>query len=528
MNHHFFLRRLAPLVAVVLLFASMASEAAKRPNLLVIITDEHNFRTLGCYRGLMSEDQAFVWGKGVKVETPNIDSIAENGAICDRFYATSPVCTPSRAAFMTGFYPQNTGAIQNNLPLKDEMVTFAEVLRRKGYATGYIGKWHLDGPGKPEFTPKRKFGFEDNHYMYNRGHYKKMFEEKDGLRAESVKGQMAEKIEGANPKNFTTDFLTDRAIEFIRAKKDKPFCCVVSIPDPHGPNAVRAPYDTMFLDLPFQQPKTAQSDGENLPSYAATQKRRFNKTEMALYFGMVKCVDDNVGRMIAALRETGDLENTFIVFTSDHGDLCGEHGRENKSLPMEASARIPFVLKAPGVVKAGTIIHEPLANVDFKPTVLSLMGIADSVDEGRDASRLFTGHAKDADRRDMTFVRIGGGKQKAVPDEDSENLGKAWMGAFTSRYKFIVAPGEIPCLFDRKKDPNELTNWVHDASKRQIIKRLGVELLNYAKSKSDPLLNSASVRADLDWAAHSDVPYEPKKPEETDSIKRKATGKKAL
>jgi len=332
------------------------------------------------------------------------------------------------------------------------------------------------------------------------------------MRAESVKGQFAEKVEGATPKNFTTDFLTDRAIEFIRANKEKPFCCVVSIPDPHGPNAVRAPYDTMFLDLPFQQPKSALSAGENLPSYASTQPERFNKKEVALYFGMVKCIDDNVGRMIAALRETGELENTFIVFTSDHGDLCGEHGRENKSLPMEASARIAFLLKAPGVVKAGTVIHEPLANVDFKSTVLSLMGIANPVkDEGRDASRLFTGHAKKADQRDVTFVRIGGGRQRAERDEDSENVGRGWMGAFTSRYKFIVAPGEIPCLFDLKQDPNELKNLIHDASKRQIIRRLGRELLNYAKSKSDPLLDSASVRADLEWAEGGNSPYKGKK-----------------
>jgi uncharacterized sulfatase len=272
----------------------------------------------------------------------------------------------------------------------------------------------------------------------------------------------------------------------------------------------------MYLDLPFQQPKSALSAGENLPGYATTQPGHFDKTQMALYFGMVKCIDDNVGRIIAALRETGDLDNTFIVFTSDHGDLCGEHGRDNKSVPMEGSAKIPFVLQAPGVVKPGTVIHEPLANVDFKPTVLSLMGIANPVkDEGRDASRLFTGRAKSADRRDVTFVRIGGGKQRAEPDEDSEGVGQGWMGAFTSRYKFIVAPGQIPCLFDLKQDPNELKNLIRDPSQRGIVMRLGVELLNYAKLRSDPLMNVASVRADLEWAAHGNGPY---KPEEKKSI----------
>ncbi len=142
------------LVMLTFVLSSLTGSGAS-PNLLVIVTDEHNFRTLGCYRALMPEDQAFIWGKGVVVETPHIDSLARDGAICDRFYATSPVCTPSRAALMTGIYPQNTGAIRNDLPLKDEMVTFAEVLRRNGYATGYAGKWHLDGPGKPQFGPER-------------------------------------------------------------------------------------------------------------------------------------------------------------------------------------------------------------------------------------------------------------------------------------------------------------------------------------------------------------------------------------
>ena len=144
-----------------------------RPNLLIIQTDEHNFRTLGCYRQTLSPDQAFVWGKDAVVETPNIDSIAARGVICTSFYATSPVCTPSRASFLTGLYPHNTGAPTNNAPMKSEMVTFANVLRDNGYATGYAGKWHLDGSGKPQWQPKRNFGFADNRYMFNRGHWKK-------------------------------------------------------------------------------------------------------------------------------------------------------------------------------------------------------------------------------------------------------------------------------------------------------------------------------------------------------------------
>jgi arylsulfatase A-like enzyme len=502
---------------------SFAAPAA-RPNLIVIQTDEHNFRTLGCYRELLTKEQAFIWGEGVKVETPNIDWIAKNGAMADRFYATSPVCTPSRASLMTGHYPQNTGAIQNDLPLDGRMVTFAEVLRRNGYATGYAGKWHLDGPGKPQFGPERKFGFEDNRYMFNRGHWKKLVEDAGGPRVGAVnpQGEPNYNLAGADEKTFATDFLCDRTIEFIKKNQAKPFAYMVSIPDPHGPNTVRAPYDTMFLGLKFQPPRSAQSPGSNLPGYAATLAGRFNQAQMANYFGMVKCIDDNVGRILAALREAGILERTFIVFTSDHGDLCGEHGRDNKGVPMEGSSRIAFLLHAPGVVKPGTVVRPALGTVDFKPTMLALMGVANPVkDEGRDASALFRDGRAPADWKDVAFLRIGGGSKRAAPGEDGEYTGGAgWLGAFSRQYKFVVAPGDAPSLFDLENDPNELTNIFDSPTHRDTVRRLGGELLAYAEKFNEPHLKSAAVRADLEWAAKGADEYPAR-------AKSPGTGKKA-
>ena len=147
--------------------------AKQMPNVIIIQTDEHNLRTLGCYRELMSEDQAYVWGKGNKVETPHIDSLARDGLVCTNYFASSPVCTPSRASWVSGLYPQATGSPSNNLPLDDSIITFAEVLWKRGYATSYLGKWHLDGDAKPGWAPARKFGFSDNRFMFNRGHWKK-------------------------------------------------------------------------------------------------------------------------------------------------------------------------------------------------------------------------------------------------------------------------------------------------------------------------------------------------------------------
>ncbi|MHC4463503.1 MAG: sulfatase-like hydrolase/transferase, partial [Planctomycetota bacterium] len=160
-------------------------KAAKRPNLLIIQTDEHNFRTLGCCRKTLPPEQALIWGPKAVVDTPNIDWLAQKGALCTSFYATTPVCSPSRAAFVSGRYPQNTPVVTNNIPLDDNIITFAELLRRQGYATGYSGKWHLDGTGKPQWAPERKFGFTDNRYMFNRGHWKQLEDTPQGPRVEA-------------------------------------------------------------------------------------------------------------------------------------------------------------------------------------------------------------------------------------------------------------------------------------------------------------------------------------------------------
>ena len=137
-------------------FAQLAKEPKSYPNILIIHTDEHNFRTLGCYRKLLPENQGFVWGKGIEVESPNIDFLAQNGVTFTKFYASTPVCSPSRASFVSGRYPQYTGVTTNDVPMDDNIITFAQVLHDNGYATGYAGKWHLDGPGKPQWAPERR------------------------------------------------------------------------------------------------------------------------------------------------------------------------------------------------------------------------------------------------------------------------------------------------------------------------------------------------------------------------------------
>jgi arylsulfatase A-like enzyme len=475
--------------------------AAEPMNVLIIQTDEHNFRTLGCYRDLMPKEQAFIWGGGVKVDTPNIDWLAKNGAICDRYYATTPVCTPSRAALISGLYPQNTGAITNNTPLKESVMTFAEVLNRKGYATGYAGKWHLDGDSKPGWKLARNFGFSDNRFMFNRGQWKKLEMGPDGPRVGAHKdGEPNYNLNGADEKTFATDFLADRTIDFIRTNKDKPFRFMVAIPDPHGPNTVRAPYDTMFDPAPFRQPASALAKGEGLASFQKVAKDRFKAKQMALYFGMVKCIDDNLGKILAELRQQDILSRTLIVCTSDHGDMCGELGRHNKGIPCEGSARIPFVIHAPGLIEPGTVIHEALGTVDFKPTLLSLLGEKlEGPQEGRDAALLFrTGKAPE-NWENVTFVRIG---------KADRPTGKSWFGAFTSGHKPVLSASDPPGFFDLTKDPHELRNGLKAPGNRDEIRRLAKLLKAYGETYKEALMSSKVVQADLEWAIGDRVSYD--------------------
>ena len=509
-------------------FAAAAAGPTKgRPNLVIIHTDEHNFRTLGCYRALMSPEQAMVWGKQAVVDTPHIDRIARAGAICTKFYATTPVCSPSRAAFMTGRYPQNTPVTTNNVPMSNEMVTFAEVLRRGGYATGYAGKWHLDGSGKPQWAPKRQFGCADNRYMYNRGHWKQLADTPDGpaVKARGAGDKPTYDVGGADAKSFTADFLADKTVDFIRAHKDEPFCFMVSIPDPHGPNTVRPPYDTMFDHIAFQAPRTMNKPDSAVPAWGPKAAKDLSNKLMSRYFGMVKCIDDNVGKILDELAKLRLAERTIVVFTADHGDLCGEHGRHDKGVPFEGSAKVPFVIRAPGRVKPGTVVRQALGCVDFAPTILSLMGAgAPPKTEGRDASALLTGKVPD-DWKDVTFVR-----STSMNNQSNGN----WLAAVTQRYKLVVSPREKPWLFDLQKDPDEVNNYFADPACRETLRQLATDLLAYGKLHNDPNVEEPCMKADLTWAATGTGDYVPtarQAPQRGQAGKKagakKARGKKA-
>ncbi|MFT5465976.1 MAG: arylsulfatase A-like enzyme [Verrucomicrobiales bacterium] len=454
------------------LAATASAQDSKKPNLLVIHCDELNFRTIGCFRDQLVPEQALMWGPQAVVETPNIDGLAKEGAICTKMYAATPVCSPSRSSFLSGQYPQNTPVVNNNVPIADGVISFAETLGKAGWSTGYGGKWHLDGSAKPGWAPERKFGFDDNRYMFNRGHWKQFEDGPDGprVKARNSDGKPSYSVKGADEESFATDFLTTKAIDFIDTNSEKPWCYMLSIPDPHGPDTVRAPYDSMYAETPVEQPRTFNKDPDKAPSWAKPVKCGW---QQAGYFGMMKCIDDNVGRLVESLRESGQLDNTIFVFTADHGDMRAEHHRQNKGIPLEASAKIPFVIRYPKKVAAGAVLDQVTNTVDFLPTMLGLMDVETA---GKEEGRSFT----------HLLANEGGGKWENVTfirSTGKSDSTKGWLGAVTPRHKLIVSDQDEPWLLDLEKDPDELINFIDQQP--DVAKTLAQQLLAYAKKHGD-------------------------------------------
>ena len=499
----------------------------KKPNLLMVITDEHNLRTISSYRNYLltkhNKTQVDVWGEDVHLETPMIDSLADEGALFTNFKSVLPYCTPSRSSLLTGQYPAFTNTMGNHNKLSNNTKTWADILRdERGYATSYMGKFHLDGKEKPGWgaSTGRDFGFDDNKYRYNRGHWK-YFNETNGIVQEHNSSLNEKEFlqDHKEEESYATDFLVNRAMEYIEnvIQGDKPFALVLSLADPHSPNFVRPHYRDMYKNLDFNYPESGRKklkfdpappsfNGifKNVPiddvdAYIANYEDRTFLKRMQQYFGMCKCLDDNIvsslncfnsyffchpppsyeyifnsiqqGRLLDQMKDLGIDQDTVVVFTSDHGDMLGEHAKLDKGTPYETSAGVPFIVKYPRKVLKGKIIETAYSTVDFAPTILSLMGVPelpfDVNFQGIDGSlELMSNQTISANSDQIVFLRH-----------------YRWAAAIKGAYKLIVSKNEEAFLFDLSIDPEELINFVdsseHQAVKAELQAVLGEDLVRY-------------------------------------------------
>jgi len=447
-----------------------ADGGSRRPSLLVLHTDQQSSWSLSCCGGTL-------------VDTPNADRLAREGALFSNFFINSAVCTPSRGCLVTGRYPHHHGAHTNNIPLDRDEITFAEVLRRAGCRTGYAGKWHLDGTRRPGWVhPERGMGFEDNRFMFNRGHWKRVDERWMG----DVDPRFYPYDVVGDEKDYVTDWLADKTVEFLEAHSAEPFCYMVSFPDPHDPMTVRPPYDAMYR--PEDMPLPASLRQENLPDWVKDRRLAYAgahradegledtlRRKMAGYCGEVKCIDDNVGKILDRLEALGILDDTIVVLTTDHGEYMGEHGLVGKNMLYETAYRVPLLMRWPKRIPAGTVVDRFFTTVDFQPTILRLMGAEPcGREEGRDGSALLGG------------MRSAGGAGRWTDEAFIHHSSFEQAGIFTPEYELAYVKDHDPILFDRREDPEQIHNLFEAMASSPEVKELTDRILQHHIETDSP------------------------------------------
>lgn len=433
-------------------------EAAQQPNLLILFPDQWRRQAFSCYGD-------------PNVKTPNIDRLATQGVRFNRCYATNPVCSPARAIFLTSRYGHQTGLIQNSLFLPSQETTFPEVLASSGYTTGYIGKWHLDGPAKPGFVPPlRRQGYQWFE-GFNRGHW---FPQ--GARYFTNQGKLT------NPKVFESIYQTDLAIDFMKQQKTKPFLLFVSYGTPHTPYRPPARYDRF---------KPAElSWRPNVPE--KIRNSQIYSKHLGGYYGLCELLDHETGRLMAFLDESGLAKNTVVMITSDHGDAHGSHGLHHKGQPEEESLGIPWIIRGPGV-KPGVVTETLAGTIDFAPTLLSLCR-AEIPDRmvGRNLTPALAGK-----EMKVPWVYTQGRMTTAPQRPQTEgnvnarrNIQAAWRALVTPRYKLAVDNREnVRLLIDLEKDRYEMNNLANEPEHAALQERLWKQLRSIGQQTRDPFPN---------------------------------------
>jgi N-acetylglucosamine-6-sulfatase len=443
-------------IALWILFAPLAVAAAEQPNVVVIVVDDMRF-------------DDFAAGGQDFVSTPNIDRLAAEGAMFTNAFTTSPLCSPARASLLTGQYAHNHGIVDNTdrAAQSHQLVTFPQAMQQGGYDTAFIGKWHMGSDGS------RRPGFDTWVSLIGQG---------VNVNPEIIVGE-AEKqtVEG-----HVSDVFTSYAVDFIAQERDKPFLLYLAHkalhPNPRlglleggyiaaerhrgqyaGASVVRRP----SAGVPPTDKPALMRPLEGLPPLGldtATTDRTI-RYRMEMMLG----VDESVGSLVESLEQTGVLDNTVIIFTSDHGYFYGEHGlNPQRRLAYEETARIPLLIRYPDLAGAGTVIEQLVLNLDIAPTVLeigrqrpgahvdgqSLLPLLDDPGRPLQSSFLIEYQTEPSDY-------LGGARRDSETRSEFERiLDMGYNAVRTSRYKYIqyTQLENMDELYDLDRDPYEMNN----------------------------------------------------------------------
>ena len=439
---------------------------SRLPNVLYVFSDEHRACSLP---GEPYNDAL----------APNITKFARENLSFRNCISNYPVCSPYRAILQTGKWPYHNTVIDNcsakppRIGLRSDPESLGNTFRHSGYYTGYIGKWHLSEDDS-EFIPPgvRRQGYEDWHVWANTNvHFDKSF---------TFDQSTGQKIK---PRGYNCTLMTDQAVEFIRDRtrgiETKPWMLVVSWNPPH-PVYDDAPAEEMRLYDPTalrQRPNVQFSDRFRLTATEAILRW----TEQG-YYAHITAVDKEFERLLLVLDETGQADNTIVVYTSDHGDLMGSHGYIGKRMPQEESCKVPFIVRYPGVTPHGGESNILFSAIDIYPSLCGLAGIRVPPHcEGSDLSASMRGQ-KIKGPESVFLMHI----EKFHASGGVNNPAVIFRGIRTDRFTYAVADDGRWCLYDNREDPYQQHNLVADPQRTALMHDLDGLVLDWLKKASDP------------------------------------------
>jgi arylsulfatase A-like enzyme len=479
------------------LACALAAEAtaAKRPNILYIMSDDHAAHAISAYNSKVNK-------------TPGMDRLARDGMRFNNVFATNSICTPSRATILTGKYSHINGVPVFNR-FDGSQPTVAKYLQAAGYHTGMFGKWHLGSDPT---------GFDEWMILPGQGvYFDPAFVDRNGRRV----------IQG-----YVSDIITDLSIDFLKNRpKDRPFFLMSHNKAPHRPWDPDEKHKALFAGKSIPEPSTLYDDyASRTDALRESQQRVFQdmtRRDLKLeppadlnpeqrnewlrvkptsveievngrkqiltgdalnkfkyqrylqdYLACIQSVDDNVGRLLDWLDQNGLRENTVVIYTSDQGFFLGDHGLYDKRFMYEESIKMPFLVRWPGVVKPGSDQNAMAINADFAPTFLEIAGLPVPADmQGRSLVPLLKSKVP-ADWRTSWYYRY-------YHDPGDHNT-RAHYGVRTATHKLIYFWKKDQWeLYDLLKDPDELHNVYNDPGQKELIARLKTELYRLKKELKD-------------------------------------------
>jgi arylsulfatase A-like enzyme len=436
------------------------SAADRKPNFLFIYTDDQRWDAMSVVQRDQGERARFPW-----FQTPNMDRIATEGVRFRNAFVTLSLCAPSRAAFLTGRYNHLNGVANNHTFFPADNVTHATLLRAAGYATAYIGKWHMGG------ERGQRPGFDYSASFIGQGKYVDCPFEINGKPTPTT--------------GWVDDVSTDYAINYIKEHRDKPFDMVIGFKACHGPFDPPERARGRFAGkkaraVPNMAVHAIYHDAEETPKARANAEAAKTAGDVDInlnYFRCISAADDNVGKLLKCLDDLGIAENTVVIFASDNGFYNGEHQLGDKRSCYDESLRIPMLVRYPKNVPKGKVRDEMVLNIDLAPTLLEFAGVSiPSTFQGKSWVPLL------------------------------ENKSTSWRKSFLAEYfyerpytttptvlsvrtdtaKLITYPGHDQWteLFDLVHDPYEIKNLVQDPASQKLLEQMKSELQAQIRASS--------------------------------------------